>query len=859
MICRLRLALSMFFLSACVRAGPAPFDLAGPVMEARVTRHESSLPIAEVPNLAAGDRLWIKADLPPNQSSHYLLVVAFLSGATNPPPENWFYPCKTWASRCAQDGLTVMVPTGAQQVLMFLAPETGGDFKTLVGAVRGRPGIFVRASQDLIQAALDRSRLERYLAGIRSLDAGDPSKIKAAAPLMARSLAIKVDDKCLDRLPELQAPCLMQGRESLILNDGHSTSIVEALTSGPGSDLAMEASYTPQLNYGLYSPYIASVIDIARILDPFRVAQYQYIPALASQYGSRLALTLNTAPSFQNPKSVLVAALPAVEETQLPPLRAVDPRQIYCARRTALVLPVEGAPLVFSAEYAHDMILRLPATDGRSIDLPATADALRGGYVVDNSELVTAPIADSVMGTLRGRWGFDPYVGPSFRLLNTKTAAWEIAKEDTASLIVGREDTVHFHADNAGCVEDIALQDPAGRESKTEWKAVKPDEVEIKLPLQGALPGPMTLLARLSGISEPQRISIQVFSEAGRFDDFALHVGDAQGILKGSRLDQVASLTIGSVVFLPGELTTTSGSDELSMTADDKSAVGALQAAHRAAAKITLRDGRVVSLAVSIKAPRPLVALIEKSVQSSPSRETSNIKLSDSEMPQDATLVFSVRAVSPPSFSSDAHIEIAVSSTSFSTDLAVKNGGVILENSHVAVVTFNPAKEFGSAAYGPLRFRVHDQAGTGDWQPLGYLVRLPALQNILCPSAVELACTLSGSNLFLIDSVSSDPRFLNPIQVPDGFLGSSMPVPHATSSSLYLKLRDDPHAINVSTLTAANTSDPTDDIARSSAGRSSAAKEDGTAEDPDPKPAAAGDATQNPVVNSDPVPQPALN
>ena len=136
----------------------------------------------------------------------------------------------------------------------------------------------------------------------------------------------------------------MQGQESLILNDGHSTSIVEALTSGPGSDLAMEASYTPQLSYGYYSPYIASVLDIARILDSFHVAQYQYIPALGSQRGDRLALTLNTAPSFHNPKSVLVAALPAVEESQLPPLHAVDPKEIYCARRTTLVLPVEGAP-----------------------------------------------------------------------------------------------------------------------------------------------------------------------------------------------------------------------------------------------------------------------------------------------------------------------------------------------------------------------------------------------------------------------------------------------------------------------------------------------------------------------------------
>src|SRR6202040_2871634 len=252
-----------------------------------------------------------------------------------------------------------------QQVLIFLAPETGGDFKTLVSAVRGRPGAFVRSSQDLTQAALDRARLERYLSMIRALNNSDPAKIAQVAPLLARSLAIKVDDKCLDRIPELQAPCLTQGQESLILNDGHSTSIVEALTSGPGSDLAMEASFTPQLSYGYYSPYIASILDIARIFDSFRTAQYQYIPALASLHGDKLALTLNTAPSFHDPQSVLVAALPAVETPQLPPLHAVNPKEIYCAGRAALVLPVDGAPLVFSTGYAHDVTLSLTGTDGK--------------------------------------------------------------------------------------------------------------------------------------------------------------------------------------------------------------------------------------------------------------------------------------------------------------------------------------------------------------------------------------------------------------------------------------------------------------------------------------------------------------
>ena len=263
------------------------------------------------------------------------MVVAFLRGSTNPPPDNWFFRCETWAGKCAHEGLSVTVPRDAQQVMLFLAPQTGGDFKTLVSAVRGRPGAFVRASQDLNQATLDRGRLEIYLAEIRALNRTDPAKIKDAAPLLARSLAIRVDEKCLERKPELQAACLMQGQNSLILDDGHSTSIVEALTGGPASDLAMAATYTPQLNYGYYSPYVASVLDIARIMDSFRTAQYQYIPALVLQQEDKLSLLLNTPPSFHNPKSVLVVALPAVEQAQLPPLHAVNSKEIYCASRNS--------------------------------------------------------------------------------------------------------------------------------------------------------------------------------------------------------------------------------------------------------------------------------------------------------------------------------------------------------------------------------------------------------------------------------------------------------------------------------------------------------------------------------------------
>jgi len=797
--CFLLLAASAFMSLAT--AAPAPFDLAGPTLEVNVTRGSKTLPASQVPNLVPGDRLWIKADLPETQSVEYLMVVAFLSGATNPPPEKWFFACKIWSGKCGREGLSVTVPQGAQQVLLFLAPHTGGDLRTLIGAVRGRPGAFVRTSQDLNQAALDRSRLEKFLAAVHLLNEGDPAKLKDAAPLLARSLAIRVEDKCLDRIPQLQAPCLMQGQESLILNDGHSTSIVEALTTGPGSDLALEASFTPQLNNGYYSPYIASVLDIARILESFRTAQYQYIPALASHRDDKLELTLNAPPSFHSPMSVLVIALPAVESPQLPPLHAVDPKEIFCVRRSKLVLPVDGAPLAFSTGYAHGLTLNVTGNDGKTIALPAVADPIQGGYAVDTTALGTAALGDSIHASLKGYWGFEPYEGPTFRLINVHAKSWELAAGDEAALIVGRQDTIHLQAESVSCVDGIMLKDPGGKQLKVDWKTTRPDEVEIKLPLQDATPGTMTLLVTQYGSNQPDPILIHTFADAGRIDGFAIHSGDIVGILKGNRLDEVASLTFKGSVFVPGELISKHGVDELPMIAQDPPSVMGLKPERGVAAKVTLRDGRVFSLLGTVDIPRPAVALLGMNVQSSPSSHDSNIQLTEqSELPQDATLTFSLRTQSPAAFAHDEYIEVATGDESSTATLSFSNGGVLLENSQVAVATLNPAKAFGGAAFGPLQFRINSKGVVGDWQPLANLVRLPMLKDLKCPATPELACKLSGSNLFLIDSVSNDPQFTHAVKVPDGFLGSALPVPHPKTGSLYVKLRDNPSVVNTTSL-----------------------------------------------------------
>jgi hypothetical protein len=782
------------------QAGGAPFDLAGPQLQVTVGRGHETLPIAEVPNLAVGDNLWVRADLPSNQSQRYLLVIAFLRGATNPPPRDWFHVCQTWKRACARDGLKLAVPEGAGQVLLFLAPQTSGDFRTLMGAVQGRPGAFVRTSQDLNQATLDSSRLEAYLRAVHALDESAPDKLKEDAPLLGRSLAIKVNQSCLDRIPELQAPCLMQGQDALILNDGHSTSIVEALTSGPATDLAMEASYTPQLSYGYYSPYIASVIDIARIFGSFTTAQYQYIPALATQRGEVLALTLNTPPSFHAPKSVLVTALPAVEAPQPPPLHAVDPKEIYCARKSSIVLPVEGAPLVFSTGYAHDLHLRLTGSDGKAIDLPATADAEQGGFVVDTSGVGAERLGNIVHGTLEGYWGFEPFAGPAFRLVNARAESWRLAAAESAA-IVGRENTIHLQASSVSCIDQIMVRDPAGKELDAEWKAVQPDEVEVKLPLQAAQPGQLTLLVKQYGSSPPEPVPLQAFAEAAHLDSFTLHAGDSQGVLTGSRLDEVSGLAVAGVAFVPGALASSQGVDQLTLTAQDAAAAAALKPGGTELAKVRLKDGRVLDLEALIAAPRPSVTLIGKSVEASSSNSGSHIQLAnDDELPQRAQLTFSVRARSPAQFGRDEMLQIATADGSYSTTLSLANGGITLENRSVAIASLDPAQAFGPSAFGPLQFRVVVAGVTGDWQPLATLVRLPKLQELVCPATRELACKLSGSDLFLVDSISIDPRFEHAVQVPDGFPGYDLPIPHPKHGRLFVKLRDDPGVVNLASV-----------------------------------------------------------
>ena len=126
------------------------------------------------------------------------------------------------------------------------------------------------------------------------------------------------------------------------------------------------------------------------------------------------------------------------------------------------------------------------------------------------------------------------------------------------------------------------------------------------------------------------------------------------------------------------------------------------------------------------------------------------------------------------------------------------SSGLVLQNTHTVLGTFDPLKAFGTSAFGPVRLRAVAPDGTaGDWISLATLVRLPTLQDIHCPSDPAALCTLNGSDLYLVDSVAPDSGFASPVEVPEGFVGNTLSVPRPPKSGFYLKLRDEPESANI--------------------------------------------------------------
>jgi hypothetical protein len=837
---------ALLLLSAILHADPARFDLAGPKVDVHVTRNGRTLPIAQVPNLLPGDKIWLHPDLPPTQSVHYLLVAAFLRGTTNPPPDNWFTEIQTWNKNVRKEGVTITVPAEAQQVILFLAPETGGDFSTLRSAVRGRPGVFVRASQDLTEAGFEQARIETYLANIRLVPPDDPKALAEHSDFLARTLNLKPNTDCFKKPVDAQANCLTQAGSQSLLDDGHGKTVAEAISNGSSTDFINQATYTSMAGAGLYSAYVGAVVDLVRIMSGLHTAKYQYIPAIAFPNGEALNLRLNTPPSFHDPKSVIVIGLPAIQAAVPPPLRPADPKVVTCLLKPSIVLPVEGAPLVFSTAFAHDLVLHLD-TAGKGTEVPLIPDAFQGGLVLahpparrplplesvstsasnetkeeaksDEAKPATTAAAEktpnkiapaeatTVSGTVTGFWGFDPFSGPTLRLQDTPGKDWKLVSTDP--LIAGTDQHVLLSATGTACLETVKL-DPGpnsafgGAKEQTFKPAPdKPNTVDVALSLPPHDPGTLHLAVQQYSVPKPDTVSLTDYSEPAKLDSLTYHAGDTTAQLAGSRLDQVQKLVLNNHTFTPApansDFPSASSQTTLRLTLPDNAPTPELHPSEHLTAQVSLKDGRTLTLPVTVSPSRPAVTLLSKSINQFQSEATPIHLAAQDDLPADQQLTFSLKSSQP--FPRNAAIEIANADESLRTSLSVASGSLILQNHNTLLATLDPLKAFGTSAFGPLRLRPVMPDGTaGDWLPLVTLVRLPTLKDLHCPADATQPCTVSGSNLYLVDSIATDPDFATPTTVPEGFVGNTLTLPRPPKTGFFLKLRDDPTAANSVTL-----------------------------------------------------------
>jgi hypothetical protein len=793
---RLQLVLIWSLASISLYADSPAFDLSGPKVDVHVKRGEVTLPIGQVPNLLPGDRLWIHPDLPESQSANYVLIVAFLRGATNPPPPEWFRRVETWNRAVRSEGVFVTVPAEAQQALIFLAPETGGDFSTLRAAVRGRPGAFVRATQDLQAASWDRMRLEAYLADVKVTSQTDPKLLKSRTELAARSLGIKLDKECFDKPSDQQAPCLTEHTDGLVLDDANAQSLVTQLTSGSTQDLMNQISYSNLAGGGIYSPYVGAIVDTARILASLHTAHFQYIPALALPTKDELNLRLNVPPSFRDPKSVVVVALPPIGPGRPPPLHPVNPAESFCAEKPGLVLPAEGAPIVFSTQLAYSLSLHIETRSGL-VDLPVTADASAGGLVLIDP---APPMAQgNLTAVLRGKWGFDNWEGPRFHLRAVEPGKWTLAAGDQSALVVGREDTLHLEGESSLCVDRVEEQ-TGDKQVMLAWKSPKPETLEVAVPMKDAAPGPVTLEVFQFGLEKPDSLPMTAYAEAASLDRLTLSAGDTEASLRGTRLDEVEKAKVDGITLTPSALSRVQDLDQLAMNADSSTAN--LEPGKHYTATVQLRDGRQLKAPVTVESPRPQITLLSKGTQEDAAETPSPVRLSSADdVPVEGRFVFFLRSNVPAKFPRDEKVEVAAVDGSFHTQLSLADGSLMLEDAKTAVGNVDPLARFGSSAFGPIEARaISAQDVTGDWLPLGILVRLPGFKQLHCPRNIAKPCTLTGTNLFLATSIGATNDFENATDVAPDFAGTQLSVPHPVNGVLYLKLRDDPSTVQTLTM-----------------------------------------------------------
>src|SRR6202049_2367523 len=255
---------------------------------------------------------------------------------------------------------------------------------------------------------------------------------------------------------------------------------------------------------------------------------------------------------------------------------------------------------------------------GEEVKCPAQADAVHGGFLVDAHELEGRAVEPEVTGTLRGWWGFETYEGPRFDLKTARNAKWNVAAAEQSALVVGRDDVLHVQSGCAVCVEKISFKNEKGVELKTSFKVLRSDTLEVGVGLKDETPGAVTMSVKQFGLAKTDEVALHTYWAGAHMERFTINSGDQQGVLRGTRLDEVDSVELKGVKFSPGKLSRANEKDELRLSATTAPAANALLPEEKVVAHVALKDARVLDLQTTVEAARPKVTTSRNKLQAVP-------------------------------------------------------------------------------------------------------------------------------------------------------------------------------------------------------------------------------------------------
>ena len=89
----------------------------------------------------------------------------------------------------------------------------------------------------------------------------------------------------------------------------------------------------------------------------------------------------------------------------------------------------------------------------------------------------------------------------------------------------------------------------------------------MQIPLKDQTAGIVKLKVKQYGLAEPDELDLRAYSEVARLERFTINAGDQQGVLKGTRLDEVDSFELNGIHFVPAKLSRADQKDELRLAA----------------------------------------------------------------------------------------------------------------------------------------------------------------------------------------------------------------------------------------------------------------------------------------------------